>query len=242
MMNETAVSPVAGKRRLLAPLWHTAVLILVLLALAAYGAFMQRHAPPGPQLVEPRGSALPLYLSLIAAEWGLLRFVLVWGLKRNGTRLRDLLGQRWSSWKDVARDVVIALAVWAVWTFAEVHAYRMLGSDTAKDISALLPRGPIEIAVWVALSMTAGFCEEAIFRGYLQQQFLALTGSAPLAILVQAVIFGVSHGYQGLRNVIVIAILGILYGALALWRKSLKPGMVLHGWTDIFSGVFGNRG
>jgi membrane protease YdiL (CAAX protease family) len=241
-MNESVVSHrEAADRRLVAPLWHTAVLIVILLALAAYGAYGQGHAPPGPQLVERRGSALPIYLSLIVAEWALLRFVVAGGLRRTGTRLRDLLGERWSSWKDVARDVVIALAVWAVWGLGEMLAARWLGPDTAKDISALLPRGPAEIAAWVGLSLTAGFCEEAIFRGYLQTQFRALTGSALVAVLLQAVIFGVSHGYQGLRNVIVITVLGALYGALALWRRSLKPGIILHAWTDIFSGIFGSR-
>ena len=241
-MNETIESPrEATDRRLVAPLWHTAVLIGVLLALAAYGAYSQHQAPPGAQLVERRGSPLPIYLSLIVAQWALLRFVVAGGLRKTGTRLRDLIGERWSSWKDVARDVAIALVVWAVWALAEQLAQKWLGPDTANDISALLPRGAAEIAVWVALSITAGFCEETIFRGYLQRQFLALTGSVPLAVLAQAVIFGVSHGYQGLRNVITITVFGALFGALAAWRRSLRPGMILHAWTDIFSGIFGSR-
>jgi membrane protease YdiL (CAAX protease family) len=240
-MNLVAESAPSGERRLIAPLWHTALLIAILLGLAAYGASMQSHAPAGDQLVERRGSALPLYASLIGAQWLLLRFVTAGGLKRTGTRLRDLLGERWGSWKDVARDVAIALVIWAAWGLLEVAANKVLGTDSAKDISALLPRGPAEIAVWILLSMTAGFCEETIFRGYLQQQFLALTGSAPLAVLIQGVIFGVSHGYQGLRNVITITVFGLLFGALALWRRSLKPGMILHAWTDIFSGIFARR-
>jgi len=240
-MNLVVESAPSGERRLLAPLWHTALLITILLALAAYGAMAQRHAPPGDQLVVRTGSALPLYLSLIAAQWLLLRLVTATGLRRTGTRLRDLLGERWGSWKDVARDVAIALVVWAAWGGLEVVASKFLGADSAKDISALLPRGPAEVGVWILLSMTAGFCEETIFRGYLQQQFLALTGSAPVAVLIQGVIFGVSHGYQGLRNVITITVFGILFGAIALWRRSLKPGMILHAWTDIFSGIFARR-
>ena len=240
-MNTIAESAPVSERKLLAPLWHTGLLIAVLLGLAAYGASMQQHAPAGDQLVERRGSALPLYLSLIGAQWLLLRLVTATGLRRSGTRLRDLLGERWGSWKAVARDVVIALVVWAAWGILEVASNKMLGTDSAKDISALLPRGPVEIAVWILLSMTAGFCEETIFRGYLQKQFQAITGSAWLAVLIQGVIFGVSHGYQGLRNVITITIFGFLFGALALWRRSLKPGMILHAWTDIFSGIFARR-
>ena len=236
-MND-ATAPAEG-RRLIAPLWHTALLIAFLFAIAAYGAYAQRHAGPGPELVERRGSTVPLYLSLLVAEWGLLRFVVAGGLKKTGTTLRDLLGERWSGWKDVARDVAIALLAWTVWTVSETLARHALGNDTAKGIGALLPRTPPEIAAWVALSLSAGFCEEAIFRGYLQRQFRAITGSAGAAVALQAVIFGVSHGYQGLRNVIAITILGVVYGAIALWRRSLEPTMILHAGTDVVSGIFG---
>jgi len=116
-----------------------------------------------------------------------------------------------------------------------------LGGDTAKSVRALLPRTPVEIALWVLLSLTAGFCEETVFRGYLQKQFQAMTGSPAAGLLLQAVIFGVSHGYQGLRNVIAITVFGGVFGALALWRRSLKPGMILHAWTDLFSGIFARR-
>ncbi len=248
MMNESTapVTPLVpadrpADRRLVAPLWHTAVLIAALLGIAAYGAYVQHMAGPSPQLVAHRGSALKLYFFLIASEWGLLRFVTAGGLKRTGTRLRDLIGERWSGWRDVARDVAIALAAWAVWTAAEALLAPVFGQDSAKSIDSLLPRGPLEIAVWVALSVSAGFCEEAIFRGYLQRQFQALTGSALAAVLIQAVIFGVSHGYQGLRNVITISVFGAVFGVLAWWRRSLKPGMILHAWTDVFSGILAKR-
>jgi CAAX protease family protein len=234
----TPAKPVDG-RRLIAPLWHTALLIAFLFALAAYGAYAQLHAKPGPELVERRGSTVPLYLTLIAAEWGLLRFVVAGGLRKTGTSLCDLIGRRWASWRDVARDVLIALAAWTAWTVATSLIRNALGSDTAKDIGALLPRSPLEITTWVGLSLSAGFCEEAIFRGYLQKQFQAITGSAVVAVLLQAVVFGVSHGYQGLRNVIAITFLGLLYGAIVAWRKSLEPTMILHAGTDVVSGIFG---
>jgi membrane protease YdiL (CAAX protease family) len=36
-----------------------------------------------------------------------------------------------------------------------------------------------------------------------------------------------------------IAIFGMLYGLLALWRGSLRPGMIAHAGSDILSGIFG---
>jgi hypothetical protein len=34
---------------------------------------------------------------------------------------------------------------------------------------------------------------------------------------------------------------GVLFGLLAVWRKSLRPCMIAHAWTDIF-GVIIFRG
>lgn len=229
------------ERRLIAPLWHTAALTAVLLGIAAWGAYLQASADEKGQLVGQRGSALPLYLSLVAAEWGLVRFVYAGGLRRTGTRLGDLLGARWTTWRDVARDVMLALGVWGAWRLAESLVFRRLLPDSAKGIDTLLPRGPLEVAAWVLLSLSAGFCEEVVFRGYLQRQFRALTGSAAAAVAGQAVLFGLSHGYQGLRSVLTITVIGALYGALAHWRRSLKPGIILHSWMDVLGGILSSR-
>jgi len=242
MNDVTASTPTiaSGDRKLLASPWHTAILVLVLLSIAAYGASVQQHAHTEPGALERHGSTVPLYLGLILAQWGLFRYATI-GLRRRGLSLRDLLGDRWAGPKDVVRDVAIALVVWAAWSLGEAFVQSHLGKDSAADFGGLLPRAPLEIALWVVLSLTAGFCEEVVFRGYLQKQFSAFTGSAILGMVIQAVIFGVSHGYQGLRNMILITIYGAVFGALALWRKSLKPGIVLHAWTDVFSGIFGPR-
>jgi hypothetical protein len=55
---------------------------------------------------------------------------------------------------------------------------------------SMLPQRGLELTVWIALSITAGICEETIFRGYPQQQFMALTKSASVGILVSAATFG----------------------------------------------------
>jgi membrane protease YdiL (CAAX protease family) len=95
------------------------------------------------------------------------------------------------------------------------------------------------VALWIALSASAGFCEEAVFRGYFQRQFSALTRSRWAGLVLQALLFGISHGYQGIGAMARIALFGLLYGGLALWRKSLRPGMVAHAWSDVYSGWLG---
>ncbi len=106
----------------------------------------------------------------------------------------------------------------------------------SRNVSMLPERG-IELALWIALSVSAGICEETIFRGYLQRQFTALTKSAPAGILLSAAAFGGVHAYQGFRMTILIALYGAMFGILAYWRGSVRPGMIAHAWQDSLNGV-----
>jgi membrane protease YdiL (CAAX protease family) len=102
-----------------------------------------------------------------------------------------------------------------------------------------LPQRTLEILLWIGVSISAGFCEELVFRGYFQKQFETLTHSRWIALFLQAVLFGVSHGYQGIEACVKIACFGTLFGLLAVWRGSLRPGMTAHAWSDVLSGIFG---
>jgi membrane protease YdiL (CAAX protease family) len=214
------------KPKLVAPLWHT----LVLLAVSAGLLWMQsRSLAAGGQ---HHGNVIH-YLSVIVAEWALSFYVWLGGLIPGATRLSDLVGGRWSSVKDVLRDIGLAAAFWIVFAAVGIFMNFLLGPSHVETLGFVNPRGVVEVTLWVMMSMTSGFCEELVFRGYLQRQFLALTGSAALAVLAQAVLFGVAHGYQGSKQVITITLLGLLYGILAQWRKSLRPGIISHAWSDI---------
>ena len=221
-----------------APRWHTALLVALFLSLTLSGAFFQRAAHSQPERVLQYPHLVQLYLSLIAMEWGLFFFVLK-GLRRCGTKLRDLIGGRWCSLKEVAIDAGLAVGLWSVWTIVEKGWDRWLGPAHAASIQTFLPQKAGEILLWIALSVSAGICEEVVFRGYFQKQFEAFTHNVWIALLLQAILFGISHGYQGLEACAKIAVFGTLFGLLAHWRKSLRPGMITHAGTDILGGIFG---
>jgi len=103
----------------------------------------------------------------------------------------------------------------------------------------MLPVSGPEMLAWIVLAVSAGISEELVFRGYFQRQFQAMTGSIAAALLLQAVLFGISHGYQGLGPCVRITVYGLLFGSLAHWRRSLRPGILAHAWTDIVSGLSG---
>jgi len=181
-----------------------------------------------------------VYLVTIFVEWVFFALVLV-GVRRNGASVLLVLGDHWRSARQVLRDIGIGAGFWVValallWVFG-----RLLRVDAhGPNMQFIFPHGGIEITLWIALSVTAGICEETIFRGYLQRQFMALTKSAPAGIVISAAAFGAAHAYQGFRMVILIGLFGAMFGILAYWRGTVRPGMIVHAWQDSLGGVVGS--
>lgn len=225
----------AVERRLLAPLWHTAVLVAVLL-LASISGSGRHHA------LARGGGKLLQYGWGITWEWILTGFV--WLGIRKRYRMRDIIGGRWDGFGDFFVDLLTAALFWLVAAVVLGSAARLMHLDQAQKIDAmrrqlgfLTPNTRLELVVWFLLSSTAGFCEEFIFRGYLQLQFAAMTRSMFLGALLSAVVFGASHGYEGGARMLLIGIFGLMFGLLAWWRRSLRPGMIAHAWHDALSGA-----
>jgi uncharacterized protein len=209
----------------------------IFLGISVGGGFFQHAVKQHPQAVVSSSNAVPRYISALVFEWLLVLYVRM-GVHKRGVRLRDLVGGRWATPKAVILDIALAAGLWAVWTGLMSRLLLGGGTNTAQG---LLPQGILQSIMWMPVALSAGFCEELAFRGYLQKQFQAITGSVGWAILIQAILFGIGHLYEGVAPVARIMLFGGLFGLFAVWRKSLRPGMIAHAWTDIF-GVIIFRG
>jgi len=231
---DVTAKPVASYR-------HTVGLLAIFIAVFAVSFALQA----GPTPVAASATApvprriIPGLIESLVFDWAILYYV--WGgVRSRGGTLLSLSGRRWAGARDILRDIAIGAPFWVVWEAAAYGANALLARFVATSAAAghddTFPvRGAFEIAVWIAVSLSAGFCEELIFRGYLQHQFSALTGRIWLGVLLQAIVFGLIHP-RGWRAVVVISLLGILYGTLAAWRKNLRPGILAHGWSDLWEG------
>jgi membrane protease YdiL (CAAX protease family) len=211
---------------------HTIVAMILLAAWAYLGVILIRWMETA---ANPH--RLRIYFLSMAVEWLLLAYVAA-GLRHNSGSLRVVLGEDWFSRGQLLRDSGIAAGFWLVSALVLVSVRLLLRLDVqGVGVRSLFPQSNAEVAVWIVLSVTAGVCEEAIFRGYLQRQFMAFTKSAPAGILLSAVAFAAGHAYQGNARMILIALYGAMFGMLAHWRRSLRPGMIAHAWQDSLSGL-----
>lgn len=222
--------------RLAAPLWHLA-LVLPLLILPWHiwtliGRFPDLHA------FAKTHEQVARWIVTAFEQWTMVGIIWL-GLRLRGTRLRDVIGGRWSTWNDFLRDLGVGTAFMFV-SAGLWGALVLLLKPTMTEAHTAQFAAPQGVVGWVAgplFALSVGICEEIHYRGYLQRQLGAITGSAIVAVLVQGVIFGYVHGYQGPKFQVLNGVAGILFGLLAHWRRSLRPGIISHFLNGVFSVV-----
>lgn len=249
--DSTEVALVQQQPRPIANLWHTAIFILVVLAFSYSGSNGQHQA------TAKHGKSY-LYLFTIAWEWIMVLYIWL-GIRKRGLGLRDLIGGNetidrlmtrglpdWLEMKGFGRRILTAVidigsgfALWIGTAIIIVIFAKLMGvhGDPQQKIGFMAPTTGKELTLFLLLSATAGVCEEIIFRGYLQRQFSIVSRFTVFGIIAQAVIFGASHGYQGLQSMFLITLLGASFGVFTHFRKSLKPAMIAHFFQDGLAGV-----
>ena len=220
---DPAPTPVASGR-------HLRRLLLIAGGIAVAMLLQARRTSPAPVT-----SRIPLYLALMGVELVLAWFVTI-GIRARGFKLSDLVGARRRSALEGSLQIITAAATVALLRSSGPILHRLLGR-WASQTGFLLPTTPAESAVWIFVSIAAGICEELVFRGYLQRQFWGLTRSLSLALLLQSLIFGFGHIYQGWKPALVTAIYGLVFGLVAAWRRSIIPGAIAHAVVDILGGL-----
>jgi membrane protease YdiL (CAAX protease family) len=176
------------------------------------------------------------YAVVLTAEWLITAFI--WfGYRLRGLSVRTLAGDMATGWRPILRDLGLAIAFLIVANIILGILGQLIHATPGQSVRNFLPHTGLEVATFLLLALTAGICEEVIYRGYLQQQFTVWTRNVAAGIVIQSIVFGVSHAYQGLGMVLTISVYGCLFGLLAYWRRSLRPGMMAHFIQDGVGGL-----
>jgi len=153
-------------------------------------------------------------------------------------------------WASVGLVLPHGAGLW--WTIGIVVAVAVLlrmqygvatGTDRARasvnrqltPVRWLLPASAPELANFRALSVTAGVCEEILFRGYLMA-FLLPLGGGGVAVAASSLLFGLGHGYQGVVGIVKSGVVGALMAGMYVLTGSLLAPILVHAMIDWSSG------
>jgi uncharacterized protein len=126
----------------------------------------------------------------------------------------------------------VAIVVWKKLT----NRPRKYGtSDAVKSLDYFFPRSWAERRWFAFVCITAGICEETLYRGFLLHYLHVLPFSLDLtvALIIAALIFGLAHLYGGVGGVVGSAFFGFLVGLLFLLTGNLLLPMIFHATTDL---------
>lgn len=104
----------------------------------------------------------------------------------------------------------------------------------------LMPHTALERKFFWAVSLTAGVCEEILFRGFLAWYLMAWMGPIG-AVIAASLLFGLGHVYLGIAQVPKTAMIGLILAIVVGLTGSLWPAMLLHAAVDWNSGELGFR-
>ena len=108
-------------------------------------------------------------------------------------------------------------------------------ADALQSLSFFLPATWVERRWFVFVCITAGICEEILFRGFLLRYLhvSAFRLNLTAALLISALIFGAQHLYLGLSGVLSSFVGGLIFGVLFLLTGSLLLPMIFHAASDL---------
>ena len=201
-------------------------------ALVGYPRFKRALAADLP------GARPRMYARAIATQWLLAAIALVvWILPgRRAAALGLAAPSGTGFWIGAALVLLIA---------GFLHAqYRALAAKPAalgrvrEQLTAalpMLPHTPGELRGFMALSVTAGVCEELLYRGFLMTWLAGFLGVAG-AVIASSVAFGIAHGYLDRANALKAGLTGLAMAGLVVLSHSLWLPMAAHAFIDINSG------
>jgi len=167
---------------------------------------------------------------LMPADMCVLLALVVWRIRAGGERVRDvLIGTRtWvrESWLGVGLVPVVFGGVVAVMLVLRT-AWPALHNVGANPFEALI-RSPLDALVVGVLVITTGGLKEEVQRAFVLHRFDQRLGGARLGLVLYSLVFGTGHIIQGYDVAIVTALLGLAWGTVFLWRRSLVAPAISH--------------
>lgn len=126
----------------------------------------------------------------------------------------------------------VLLIFWSSRRIRSNREFRENFIDSMEYVIAILPRTRRERNSFYLLSITAGICEEILYRGFVFA-YLSSYMNLVMVIIISSLLFGLAHSYQGFKGVPQTGLIGLALALLYVFTGSLWASMVLHAAIDL---------
>jgi uncharacterized protein len=190
--------------------------------------------------VDPAGTRTRLWAWSIGSAWVFVAIgAAIWvSNDRSWTEFGFSIPDGWRLWASLV--LILLLVAYHVYAIAAVagssEARAGLRQQMFGALPAVMPHTRTELYWFSGVAITAGFCEEFLFRGYfiwVLSPWLGWWGAAALSLSI----FAIGHIYQGWNGVLRTGIVGALYTLSVATFNSLWPAIALHALLDLAGGI-----
>jgi len=178
------------------------------------------------------------YTWILIMEWGLTLGLLGWWILAGRSLATVGLLPVAAGWQWLAIGLGVAAVVLQIQQMASVlRSPQQLAKvrDKMGELNGLAPQTAGEHRWFGLVSITAGVCEEMLYRGLLLAVLSPVVGTGS-AVLLSSLIFGLGHAYQGAAGIAKTTLVGLVMALLTVFSGSLFVPMLLHAVIDLTSG------
>jgi membrane protease YdiL (CAAX protease family) len=184
-----------------------------------------------------------LYASTIAFQWAMVALVAwrAWAHRFTATELGLVIdGRSGVLFGGIVGGGVLAALQWL--NLRRMGRLPAASRGLLQSLAArIFPQSRVEMLPFFALALTAGICEEFLYRGFAMGAFLRAGLPIWEVVLISSFLFGLAHLYQGYGGAAGATLLGALFGAARMSYHSLVPVIIWHSAVDLIAGAAGSR-
>ncbi|HEV1995043.1 MAG TPA: CPBP family intramembrane glutamic endopeptidase [Candidatus Acidoferrum sp.] len=186
---------------------------------------------------------LTLYASTIAFQWFAVA-VVAWRAWAHGFTACQL-GLTIHNRSRILVASIVGAAMIAALQWLNLRRVGRVPIEARGSLQALaeriLPQSTVELLPYLALAITAGICEEFLYRGFAMAVLVHVGLQTWAVVLLSSILFGLAHSYQGRGGIVMTLLIGIILGTGRIAYDSLVPAIFWHSAVDVVAGTAGPR-
>ena len=129
--------------------------------------------------------------------------------------------------------LIPVMVLFAVASLNALHAFWPWLRNVPENPLGALVQSPLDAVVFTLVAVVAGGVREELQRAFILHRFEQHLGGGWFGLLIFSVAFGLGHYIQGWDAAIVTALLGAIWGALYLVRRSTVSTLVSHAGFNL---------